>query len=43
MAQLKVDFMSKILMRTVSINVILPVDNILFGKEEEEVKPFKTL
>lgn len=43
MAQLKVDFMSKILMRTVSINVILPVDNILLGKEEEKIKPFKTL
>lgn len=42
MAQLKVDFMSKVLMRTVSINVILPVDKVFFGKEEE-VKPFKTL
>lgn len=42
MAQLKVDFMSKVLMRTVSINVILPVDKVLFGKEEI-IKPFKTL
>ena len=42
MAQLKVDFMSKTLMRTVSINVILPVDKLVFDKEEE-VKPFKTL
>lgn len=42
MAQLKVDFMSKSLMRTVSINVILPVDKVFLGKEEE-VKPFKTL
>lgn len=42
MAQLKVDFMSKALMRTVSINVILPVDKVFFEKEEE-VKPFKTL
>lgn len=42
MAQLKVDFMSKVLMRTVSINVILPVDKVFFGKEEI-IKPFKTL
>ncbi|SCK02137.1 S-formylglutathione hydrolase [uncultured Clostridium sp.] len=42
MAQLKVDFMSKSLMRTVSINVILPIDKVFLGKEEE-FKPFKTL
>jgi len=44
MALLQVNFMSKALMRTVPMNVILPVDKMTFpGMPEREDKPFKTL
>lgn len=44
MALIKVDFFSKSLMRTVTINAILPVDKMVFpGMEVREKKPFKTL
>lgn len=44
MALLQVNFMSKSLMRTVPMNVILPVDKLTFpGMPEREQKPFKTL
>lgn len=45
MALLRCDFFSKSLMRTVTINVVLPTDKKLFGDEVEpkEQKPFKTL
>lgn len=44
MALIQVNFMSKSLMRTVPVNVILPVDKLTFpGMPEREEKPFKTL
>lgn len=44
MALIQVNFLSKTLMRTVPINVILPVDKLLFpGMPEREDKPYKTL
>lgn len=44
MALIKVDFISKSLMRTVTINAIVPVDKLsLPGMPVREKKPFKTL
>jgi S-formylglutathione hydrolase FrmB len=44
MALIQVNFLSKSLMRTVPINVILPVDKLTFpGMPVREDKPFKTL
>ena len=44
MALIQVNFMSKSLMRTVNMNVILPVDKIIFpGTPMREDKPHKTL
>lgn len=44
MALIQVNFLSKSLMRTVPLNVILPVDKLTFpGVPEREDKPFKTL
>ena len=44
MALIQVNFISGSLMRTVPINVILPVDKLLLpGMPKKEVKPFKTL
>lgn len=44
MALIQVNFMSKSLMRTVNMNVILPVDKIIFpGTPMREDKPYKTL
>ncbi len=44
MALIQVNMMSKALMRTVSIQVILPVDNVSLSEQEIEYqKPFKTL
>lgn len=44
MALIQVNFMSKTLMRTVPINVILPVDKLMFpGMPIREDKPYKTL
>lgn len=44
MALIQANFISKSLFRTVTINVILPVDRILLpGMVEREEKPFKTL
>lgn len=44
MALIQVNFLSKSLMRTVPLNVILPVDKLTFpGMPEREDKPFKTL
>ena len=43
MAFIQVSFMSKTLMRTVPLQVILPVDKFTFGPPEREAKPFKTL
>ena len=44
MATIQVNFMSKSLMRTVDIQVILPVDKLdMFGSIARETKPFKTL
>lgn len=44
MALMQVDFMSKSLMRTVTVNVILPVDKLPFpGMPVKEEKAFKTL
>lgn len=44
MALLQINFMSKALMRTVPIQVILPVDKLVFpGMPERENKPYKTL
>ncbi|MDO5422411.1 MAG: alpha/beta hydrolase-fold protein [Eubacteriales bacterium] len=44
MAFLQVNFISQSLMRTVPVNVILPVDKIAFpGMPVKEQKPFKTL
>lgn len=44
MALIQVNFMSKTLMRTVPINVILPADKMTFpGMPQAEPKPYKTL
>lgn len=44
MALIQVNFMSKSLMRTVPMNVILPVDKMIFpGMPVREDKPYKTL
>ena len=44
MAYLTVNFISKSLMRTVPVNVILPADKLVFpGMPEPEQKPFKML
>ena len=44
MALLQVNFVSKTLMRTVPLNVILPVDKMVFpGMPVREEKPYKTL
>ncbi|MBQ1680995.1 MAG: acetylesterase [Agathobacter sp.] len=44
MAFLQVNLMSEALMRTVQVNVILPVDKLRFpGMPEREEKPYKTL
>lgn len=44
MALVQVNFISKTLMRTVPINVILPVDKLMFpGMPIREDKPYKTL
>lgn len=43
MAVVQVNFMSKCLMRTVTINAIIPVDKFGPGSENTEPKPFKTL
>lgn len=43
MALLQVNFVSKALMRTVPMQVILPVDKIFREDKEVEQKPFKTL
>ena len=44
MALIQVNFLSSSLMRTVPINVILPVDKLLLpGMPKKESKPFKTL
>lgn len=44
MALIQVNFMSKTLMRTVPVNVILPVDKMVFpGMPVREDKPYKTL
>ena len=44
MALIKVDFLSRSLMRTVPIQVILPVDKLAMpGMPERQKKPFKTL
>ena len=44
MALIQVNFVSKSLLRTVPIQVILPVDKIsMFSNEKREEKPFKTL
>ncbi len=44
MALIQCNFMSKSLMRTVPIQVVLPTDKIVFpGQPEPEAKPFKTL
>ena len=44
MAFLQVNLMSKSLMRTVPVNVILPVDKMTFpGMPVREDKPYKTL
>lgn len=44
MAFLQMNIMSKTLMRTVPVNVILPVDKMIFpGMKEREDKPYKTL
>lgn len=44
MALIQVNFLSKSLMRTVPIQVILPVDKLTFpGMPQREEKPFKTL
>ena len=43
MALIKVDFLSKYLMRTVSFQAIIPVDNFDETTYNQEVKPFKTL
>lgn len=44
MALIQVNFLSKSLMRTVPVHVILPVDKLTFpGMPQREEKPFKTL
>lgn len=44
MALIQVNFLSKSLLRTVPVNVILPVDKLTFpGMPPREEKPFKTL
>ena len=43
MALIKVDFLSKYLMRTVSFEGIIPVDNFDETTYNQEVEPFKTL
>lgn len=44
MALIQVNFMSRSLLRTVTVNVILPVDKFsMQGNEEKEQRPFKTL
>lgn len=44
MALIQVNFMSKSLMRTIPVNVILPVDKLTFpGMPEKDVAPYKTL
>ena len=43
MAFVQVNFVSKCLMRTVTINAIIPVDKFGPGAENAEQKPFKTL
>lgn len=44
MAYLQVNLLSRCLMRTVPVNVILPVDKLVFpGQPEPEEKPLKTL
>lgn len=44
MALIQVNFMSKTLMRTVPVNVILPVDKLAFpGEPDPDARPFKTL
>lgn len=44
MALIQCNFMSKSLMRTVPIQVVLPTDKLVFpGQPEPEEKPFKTL
>ena len=44
MAFIQVNLLSRCLMRTVPVNVILPVDKLTFpGQPEREEKPFKTL
>ena len=42
MAQIQVNFVSRALLRTVSVNVILPTDKILMNPDKK-LKPFKTL
>ena len=43
MALIQVDFFSASLMRTVTINAVIPVDKMTFTNEKREKKPFKTL
>ena len=43
MALLRVDFISKSLMRTVTANVVLPTDKISFGEGSPQPQKFKTL
>lgn len=44
MALIQVNLFSKSLMRTVPVNVVLPIDKLLFpGQKPREDKPFKTL
>lgn len=44
MAYLQMSILSQSLMRTVSVNVILPVDKLVFpGMPQREEKPYKTL
>lgn len=44
MAMIQVDFFSKSLLRTVTVNAILPVDKLMMpGMSVREKKPFKTL
>ena len=43
MALLKVDFFSQSLMRTVTINALIPVDKVIEGEQETKRKQFKTL
>lgn len=44
MALIEINFISECLMRTVTVNAIIPFDKIpMFGQEKKERKPFKTL